>query len=171
MALSVGCSEADAGPHSATPGPGPSTAGEPGVGSEGRVGSLSFSLETRDGNFESFSYAITGPSFAKSGTIEVSKSNHISALIEGIPIGSDYTVTLSGQSVGADQVVCSGSAGFEIEAGAVTSAVVPVSCHLAQQPAEPSEPTAAPLPPFSPVLVGVALLVMGVCAARRPRRV
>lgn len=149
-------------PDAETPRPAPET----------EVGSLSFALETEHGSFETFSYVLTGPSFSRSGTLDVSNSSRVSALIEGIPVGAGYTVTLSGKSVTSEPVVCSGSATFVIRAAQVTQAPVAISCHFEGAVEEPpAQPTAAPLPPISSALLAVALLTLGAVALRRPRSV
>lgn len=165
--LALGCADAAPGGDAATPTPSPEP---PAPTPESRVGSLSLALQTEDGEFESFSYVITGPGFSRSNRIDVSNSNRISALIEGLPVSSGYTLTLSGKSVTSEPVVCSGSTVFAIRADEVTEATVALSCHFGEAPEEPPTPaTAAPLPPISSAVLAVTLLALGALVVRRPR--
>jgi hypothetical protein len=134
------------------------------------TGSLSFALTLQDGvELDAFDYAITGPSFAKSGQIDVSDSNTVSALINGIPGGSGYSITLMGVTSvtrpngAAVTAQCSGSATFAVTAGAVTSVPVAISCRVEE--GEPSNPV--PLPPLAPIALGSLLLAIGTLLQRR----
>jgi hypothetical protein len=127
-------------------------------------GSLSFALTLQDGiEFDAFSYAITGPSFSKSGQIDVSNSTTVSALIDGIPPGSGYSITLMGTSAPPNRATCSGSATFAVAAGVVTEVPVAISCRLDEQAAP------VPVPPLAPVALGFILLAIGTASARRRR--
>src|SRR5438046_10212146 len=61
------------------------------------VDSVEMSLEVAPGvTINSASYSITGPgSFGRSGTIDVSHSTKLSALIGGLPAGSGFTLVVS----------------------------------------------------------------------------
>ncbi|HMJ09926.1 MAG TPA: hypothetical protein VK524_00905 [Polyangiaceae bacterium] len=111
--------------------------------------------------FDAFSYAIAGANFSKSGSIDVSSSNTVSALIHGIPVGSGYTITLSGTSAAPKQATCSGSATFAISADAVTNVPVVVSCRLLAAPAP------VPIPPVAVAALGLLLLGSGALFASR----
>jgi hypothetical protein len=130
----------------------------------GSSGSLSFALTVPpDLSFQQFTYAITGPNYAKAAAIDVSRSSTISALIGDLPVGA-YSVTLVGTSV--DQAVsCSGAASFTIAAGAQTTVPIEVSCHV-QNPAVAS----VPVPESSSVALGFLLLAVGTVAVRRRSR-
>jgi hypothetical protein len=170
----LGCGDGDV-PAAALPDiPAPSATGKPSEPPTEPFGSLSFALQTEEGRFRQFSYAITGPGFSKAGDVNVAKSNTASALIEGIPVGSEYSVSLSGTSVAPASLRCSGSAPFSISAGETTNVALSVACHFIDGPGEPeepeeppTEPTAAPLPMWTPFLLGFALLGFGAVQARR----
>jgi hypothetical protein len=140
------------------------------------TGSLSFDLQAQGGvKIDAFSYTITGPNFARSSSIDVSNSTTVSTLIDGIPVGSGYSLSLSGESIAPAKASCSGSASFSIAAGVVTNVPVQIDCHLADAaPPDPGTPMPAPLPPFAPALLGFVLLGLGARRAReatvsRPR--
>jgi hypothetical protein len=86
-------------------------------------------LTVPDGSsVSSLSYTISGGPTAKSGTIDVSKSNTISAVIGGLAAGSGYMISLSGTSDGGD--ACTGSAGpFTVKPNATLSLSLVVACH------------------------------------------
>src|SRR5689334_23096118 len=59
-------------------------------------------------------YSITGPNaFARSGTVDVSRSQTISFTLGGIPAGSGYNATLTGTATDG-VTTCSGSGTFSI---------------------------------------------------------
>jgi hypothetical protein len=127
------------------------------------TGTLSFELRTLGSiTLNTFDYAITGPHFLRSGSVDVADSTTVSARIDGIPAGVGYSVTLSANSVGTPKAQCSGSAAFDVQAGMVTSVPVPINCHVADVAVTPPDgPAPAPLPPFVTWLSGLALLVLG----------
>jgi hypothetical protein len=98
------------------------------------AGSIGLDLQLAPGfTLNSVSYAITGPSgFAKAGTIDVSNSTKISALLGPLPTGKGYSVTLSASSV-QGLGTCGGSASFDIVAGKTTPVTVKVTCHEADR--------------------------------------
>src|SRR4029077_19561383 len=71
----------------------------------------------------SVTYTVTGNSFTKTGTIDTSGSPTISGTIGGIPAGKGYTLTLTAKSVEGDTTF-TGSAGFDVAAGATTSVTI-----------------------------------------------
>jgi len=137
---------------------------------ENEPGTLSFALQLEGGvTLTTFDYAITGPSFSKAGSIDVTDSTTVSARIDGIPAGTGYAVTLSGVSVSTPKAQCSGSAVFDIQARTVTGVPIAIACHLAPVDTAP-QPAAAPLPPFASWLFGLLLLVVGSrIVSMRPR--
>ena len=147
----------------------PSQETAPPAAVEHESGTLSFALRLEgDLSVNTFTYAITGPAFSKADAIDVSNSTTVSARIDGIPAASGYSLTLSGTSVSTPKAQCSGSAAFDIQAGAVTNLPVAISCHLATTVVE--IPAPAPLPRFSIWLSGLALLALGSkLASSRPR--
>jgi len=96
------------------------------------AGSIGLDLQVGPGFIlNSVSYTITGPAgFAKAGSIDVSHSTKISALIGGLPAGKGFTVTLSATAAGGVGS-CSGSASFDIVARKTTPVTVNVTCHEA----------------------------------------
>lgn len=77
------------------------------------------------------SYTITGPGgFLRSGTLDLTNSAKLSAVIGGLPVGTGYLITISLTSTdGKDS--CSGSASFEVAAHATTAVTVHLTCHEA----------------------------------------
>nr|MDQ2647492.1 hypothetical protein [Myxococcota bacterium] len=104
---------------------------DPSDGSNENVGSVGLRLELgSDVNLSSIGYEITGNRFTKSGTIGVSDSKEIRALIGGIPAGSGYSIRLWTEAALNDGATCEGSARFDIRAGAVTTASVSLRCRV-----------------------------------------
>jgi hypothetical protein len=77
-----------------------------------------------------FSYSITGPG-TKSGSIDVSNSSTVSALIGGIASGAGYGLTLTGASIDGETNCSGSSALFNVVSGATTSVSVAIDCHRA----------------------------------------
>jgi hypothetical protein len=76
----------------------------------------------------SVSWTIVGTGYTKSGTLNVANSTQISAVIGGIPAGSGYSISLSASDATNSAITCSGSASFNITAGATSSAQVKLQC-------------------------------------------
>jgi hypothetical protein len=110
----------------------------PGDGDEGaeaaseNSGSIGLALHVGSAlTLNQIDYAISGPSgFSKTGTIDVSNSNTISAVISGLPVGIGFSITLSGTSTDGS-ATCSGSATFDVVARRTSVAKVSLSCHQA----------------------------------------
>ncbi len=100
------------------------------IGQQGG-GSLQIALQAGGATLDTVSYTITGPaSFTQSGSIDVSHSGAISALLGPFAAGGPYTITLTGASAdGAES--CAGSASFSITAGQTARVTVPLTCHQA----------------------------------------
>jgi phospholipase C len=97
------------------------------------AGSLNVALLAGTVQLTTVSYTITGPNgFSKSGSLDVSASATLSALIGGLPAGAGYAITLSATGPDAG-TTCGGSATFAITANAVTQVGVTLDCH---QPAK-----------------------------------
>lgn len=104
---------------------------EPSDGSIENVGSVGLKLELgSDVSLTSIDYEITGGRFTKSGTIGISDSSEIRALIGGIPAGNGYSIRLWTEPAVNDGATCEGSASFDIRAGAVTTARVSLRCRV-----------------------------------------
>ncbi|HEX3775315.1 MAG TPA: hypothetical protein VHV51_12675, partial [Polyangiaceae bacterium] len=97
-----------------------------------RSGEVGLSLQVAPGIVvNTVTYTITGPgTFAKTGSVDVSNSSTISALISPVPAGTGASITLSATTAdGATQ--CSGSATFNVTAHATTAVSVHLACHEA----------------------------------------
>jgi len=98
----------------------------------GGPGSIQIALLLGNGvAVSSASYTITGPAgFTQSGSLDVSNSATISAVIGGLPAGSGYAITLSATSSDGT-TSCGGSASFNVTAGATTAVTIHLTCHEA----------------------------------------
>jgi hypothetical protein len=77
------------------------------------------------------SYTVSGPGLSKTGTIDVSHSSTISAVLSGLPAGGPDTVALQATSVD-NSLSCSGtSAPFMVTAHQTTPVTVMMECHEA----------------------------------------
>ena len=77
------------------------------------------------------SYTITGPaSFTQNGTIDVSHSNTVSAVLGPFAVGGGYNIALTAVSTDGSEN-CAGAAPFTVMAGQTTSVSVPITCHQA----------------------------------------
>ena len=103
-----------------------SSATSPEVSEE--VGSVGLALQTGGVTLNSVSYTIVGPGFTKSGSINVANSTVISAVIGGIPAGNGYSISLSASDAANSAVNCTGSASFNVTAGATSSTQVKLQC-------------------------------------------
>jgi len=92
------------------------------------LGSVGLSLQASGVSLNSVSYTIVGSGFSKSGTLDVSNSTLISAVIGGIPAGNGYSITLNASDAGSSGTTCTGSASFSVTAGATTSTQVRLQC-------------------------------------------
>jgi len=107
-----------------------STEGSPGGAESESVGSIGLALQVAPGlNLNQVGYVILGPSgFTKSGTLELSNSTTLSAVISGLPAGMGFSITFSGTtSDGA--TTCAGSASFDVVARQTTIVSVHLTCH------------------------------------------
>jgi len=127
IALSLvlaGAAAAVAGCTSTPPSSGTSTTSAGNAGSIGLVLSLA-PTET----LASASYTISNPDlFSASGTIDVSHSSTLSAVIGGIPAATGYTIAITATSTDGS-TSCAGSAGFAVTAGATSAVTVHLTCH------------------------------------------
>jgi hypothetical protein len=88
-------------------------------------------LLANGGTVNSASYTITGPNgFVKSGVIDVSQSNQLTAIVAGLPAGSGYSITVSATTTDA-KTTCSGSATFAVQPSQTASITVPIVCREA----------------------------------------
>ncbi len=102
------------------------------VNSEG-TGTVGMEITAPDGsNIGSVSYTISGGPTAKSGALDVSKSNSIAAVIGGLVAGGGYMLALSAASSTGD--TCAGSAGpFTVRANATIPVAIVLTCHAKRQ--------------------------------------
>ena len=103
-------------------------------------------------------YEIMRGDFRKAGTLDLSRSATLSAIIDGLPAGTGYRAGLAlDASDGARSLACAGSASFDVVAGQVTGVPVHITCH---EP-HPASPREVPLSPAAIVVLGGLLLVVG----------
>ena len=77
------------------------------------------------------SYQIVGNGFTKGGSIDVSQSNTLTALIGGIPEGTGYFISLQGVDATNPMITtCNGSAVFDVTAGQTSAVPVSFLCTL-----------------------------------------
>jgi hypothetical protein len=96
------------------------------------VGSVGIKLDLgSDVVLNTINYEITGNGFTKAGTINVTDSSEIRALIGGIPAGTGYSIRLWTNAATNNGASCEGSATFDIRAGVVTTARVSLRCRIA----------------------------------------
>ncbi len=102
-----------------------------GAGSTEDVGSVSLALQLASGGvINTFSYSLTGPS-SKTGTIDVSQSTTVSAVIGPIAAGSGYVVSLTGTTTDGT-TTCTGTSGMFTVTPKMTAAVtVGIACRKA----------------------------------------
>jgi hypothetical protein len=95
-------------------------------------GSVGLALQVAPGlTLDEVSYAITGPlGFTTTGSIDVSNSTTVSAVISGLPAGTGYSITLTGTTTDGS-TTCSGSATFDVASHETTVATLGLSCHQA----------------------------------------
>ena len=96
-----------------------------------KTGSVDLQFQVAPGvTLATVSYILTGPnSFSQSGTINVSNSLTIQALLGGLPAGSGYTASLSGTSSAEGLISCAGSSSpFAIQSNLTTAVSVFMSC-------------------------------------------
>ena len=91
-------------------------------------GSVGLSLQAGGVTLNSVSYTIVGSGFSKSGSINVANSSQISAVIGGIPAGNGYSISLSATDAANSATTCTGSASFNVTAGATSTAQVRLQC-------------------------------------------
>src|SRR5690606_37091352 len=97
----------------------------------GSVGSVGIQLRVSDEvKLDTVRYVITGPGgFNRSGTIDVSNSNTLTARIDGIPLGEGYAIELDADGRD-DSATCSGSADFDVLSTGTTNVNVSLQCKL-----------------------------------------
>ena len=113
-------------------GAGVSCSNEPGDAAQSDdTGQVSFDLQVAPGlTLNTVSYTIMGPGgFSRTGTIDVTNSSTISAVISRIPFGVGYQLTLRGTSTDG-RASCMGSASFDIAGATTTTVAIHATCEL-----------------------------------------
>ncbi len=97
-----------------------------------KTGKVDLDLALAQGvTVDTVSYTITGPdAFSKTGSIDVSNSTTLSALIGPLPVGHGFNITLAASSTDAS-TTCSGTATFDVTAHQTTPVTVHLSCRMA----------------------------------------
>jgi hypothetical protein len=114
----------------------------------------------------SFTYQVTLGTFNQSGSIDVSHSGSLTGVIGGLPAGTGYQIALSATDPSKKLTGCSGTATFDVTAGAVTPVPIDVTCHLTP----PAAPAMVPIPYPAVLVLAVALLGAGLVGSGRSRR-
>ncbi len=84
-------------------------------------------------SINTINYTITGPAgFSRTGSIDVTNSSTVSAIISGLPFGTGYQISLKGTTVDG-LGVCTGSATFDVAGTTQISVPVTLSCNLQPQ--------------------------------------
>jgi hypothetical protein len=96
------------------------------------TGTIVFELRLPDGRqINSARFTITGPNgFTKSGTINVSQSNTLTATIGGLPAGMGFQISITAMTTDGS-ITCGGSATFAVAAGQTASVVISLACQEA----------------------------------------
>jgi hypothetical protein len=102
------------------------------LAADGDVGSIGLALTLAPGlTILSANYTISNPSgFSKTGTIDLSNSTTLSAVIGDLPAGVGFTIELDATTVDGS-TTCVGSSLFSVTAHATTAVTVHLTCHQA----------------------------------------
>jgi 5'-nucleotidase len=97
--------------------------------SDAPAGDLSLDLVIGGGGIlSSVDYTVSGPSsFMRTGSINVSQSSKISAIIGGLPAGTGFNISLTALTTDG-ATPCLGSATFDVKAGQSTPVTVAMTC-------------------------------------------
>jgi 5'-nucleotidase len=100
---------------------------------DGDIGSVDLALQAAPGvTINVVTYMISGPdSFSRTGTIDVSHSATVSTTIGGLPAGSGFAVTLTGNSTDGATTCGGGPVSFAVVPGQTTPVSVHLLCHEA----------------------------------------
>jgi hypothetical protein len=130
------------------------------------TGAVSLELRTTGVvQFSSVQYKITRDTFDRSGSIDVSNSTKVSAVISAIPAASGYSVALTTSAAANPLITCAGSSSFDVTAGVVIPVQVDVQCHEPTQSVTPPPPV--PIPRGTIPALAVLLQLAAVAALRR----
>jgi len=142
-------------------------AGGPGPGDETGTGSISFALRlAADIRIDTVQFDIAGPAaFRRTGAIDVARSATVSAVIDGLPVGAGYTISLIATDVAHRLTGCRGDAAFDVAARLTTPVDVHMTCTEG-----PIVTAAVPLSPSAMLALGAALLLLGTTTVAGRRR-
>jgi hypothetical protein len=126
------------------------------------VGSLDLALDLAPGiRLDSIDYDLSGAVFSKQGTLDVSHSSTVSAVIGGVPFATGYVLTLHGATVGTPELSCTGKTNVDVTG----PGLVPVNVHLLCMTAAHASPVPVPAPAVA--AFGILLLGAGSWMVRR----
>jgi hypothetical protein len=147
--------------------------GSTGAGNPSGVGAVDVALALPP-NFQiaTVNYQLTNTGYSKSGTLDVSQTQKISAVVGGIPAGTGYTLALTATDTAQKFTGCAGTtSSVNVVGGATTPVSVAIDCHLPQQVVVTNTPPAVPVPMSAVALLAVGLLAGGLLTSgRRDRR-
>jgi hypothetical protein len=150
--------------------------GSTGAGNPGDVGAVEVALALPPSfQIATINYQLTNTGYSKSGTLDVSQTQKISAVVGGIPAGNGYSLALTATDTAQKFTGCAGSSTVNVVAGTTTPVSVAVDCHLPQQVVVTTTPPAVPVPMSAVALLAVGLLATGLLTngrrgTRRPSR-
>ena len=86
-----------------------------------------------DVTLNTVTYTITGPAgYSRTGTIDVTNSSAVNAIISGIPFGTGYQIALKGTTTDG-MGICMGSASFDVTSTTTVTVPVSITCNLQPQ--------------------------------------
>jgi len=94
------------------------------------TGEVGFDLQVAPGlTLDAVGYTMTGPSaFSRTGSIDVSRSSTVSAILGGIPFGVGYQISLRGTTTPSG--VCMGTATFDVTGPTTRPVALHMTCEL-----------------------------------------
>ena len=109
-----------------------SGANAPASASEEASGEVDLALQLANGAaLNTATYTIVGPNaYSKTGSIDLTNATKLSTTIGGIPVGTGYTITISGTTTDSS-TTCGGSGTFNVTARTTVPVTVALTCHEA----------------------------------------
>jgi hypothetical protein len=113
--------------------PGPTGGSSSSTSLDGSVGTVRLALTLAPGmTLNAVNYRITGPnSFQRTGSIDVSQSSTVSAVIAGLPPGTGYSADLQGMTTDGATTCMGSSQSFDIVSRQTTAVTARLDCHEA----------------------------------------
>jgi hypothetical protein len=134
-------------------------------GESPNVGTVTLDLTLTTGlSIATVSYDIHRGAYHKPGNIDVSNSTGASVLVDGIPIGTGYTVTMNATTAGSSALACNGSSSFDVTGTAVAAVPVHLTCIEASRAATTNP---VPVPPSALLALCGLLLASGLALLGR----